>query len=320
MLTRSAAMQKANAYLRELGLPDVAVAATPNPEQRLWIVQHRNAAQPEVEITGGSPPVVPEEGAPYWASGSIPPWPEEIGMDEPESWKLDRGEGLLPSGWSHHLRSELDNSYWRQLIDFVGDDRLVHDVFPPPSQTFAAFELTDYDDVQVVILGQDPYPTPGHAHGLAFSVPAGVAKPKSLVNIHAVLESDLARPAPAHGNLEGWARQGVLLLNTVLTIRAGSDDDHAAHRRWQWERQGWQTFTDAVIRVVNSKAEPVVFILWGRPARRKRKLITNSRHLVVESSHPSPLSAYRGFLDSRPFSQTNQFLQEAGRRPIDWTA
>ena len=153
---------------------------------------------------------------------------------------------------------------------------------------------------------------------MAFSVPAGVPKPPSLKNIHAVLESELREPPPAHGNLEAWANQGVLLLNTVLTVRAGSKEDHAVHRRWRWEGQGWETFTDAVINAINAKSERVVFILWGGDAKRKKKLIDLARHAVLESAPPSPLSAYRGLLDGRPFSAANVLLEEAGRGRIDW--
>jgi|GEM_PF-61899 len=318
MLTRSEAMAKANAYFREEGMPDVAVSATPNPLQGLWIVGHHDPDHPDELIIGAGPLVVPTNGRVYMSGGSIPPWPEMVGLEEPESWSYDRGDDLLPGSWADRLGGEFEKGYWYELLDFVAQERGKHDVFPPPSQTFAAFELTPYDDVRVVILGQDPYPNPGQAHGLAFSVPTGVPKPPSLKNIHAVLESDLGEPAPAHGNLEAWAKQGVLLLNTVLTVRAGSKEDHAVHRRWRWEGQGWETFTDAVINAINAKSERVVFILWGEDAKRKKKLIDLARHAVLESAHPSPLSAYRGFFDSQPFSAANKLLAEAGRGKIDW--
>lgn len=197
-------------------------------------------------------------------------------------------------------------------------------MFPPPSQTFKAFELTPYDEVKVVILGQDPYPNPGEAHGLAFSVPAEVKrKPPSLKNIHKVLEADLSktlgRPvtAPEHGSLEGWADQGVLLLNTALTVRAGSKRDRELHRRWRLAGNGWATFTDAVIKAVSDKPDHAVFILWGNDAKQKEALIDN-RHAVIKSSHPSPFSARLGFLTSRPFSEANEELKGAGRGEIDW--
>ena len=238
MLTRAEAMAKADAYFREQGQPDVAVSATPNPLQALWIVGHEDPRQPDDLIVGNGPLVVPSNGPVYMANGSIPPWPEELGLEEPECWRYDRGEDLLGGGWDERLRWELDEPYWYELLEFLADERGRHDVFPPPSQTFRAFELTPYHEVKVVILGQDPYPNPGEAHGLAFSVPAEVKrKPPSLKNIHKILEADLSktvgRPvtAPEHGSLEGWADQGVLLLNTALTVRAGSKRDRQLHRR-----------------------------------------------------------------------------------------
>jgi hypothetical protein len=208
MLTRTEAMTKANAYFREEGMPDVAVSATPNPLQGLWIVGHHDPEHPDELIIGDGPLVVLTNGRVYMSGGSIPPWPEMIGLEEPESWRYDRGDDLLPGSWADRLGGEFEKDYWSELLDFVGEERGKHDVFPPPSQTFAAFEFTPYDDVRVVILGQDPYPNPGEAHGLAFSVPAGVPKPRSLKNIHAVLESELREPPPAHGNLEAWAQSG----------------------------------------------------------------------------------------------------------------
>lgn len=225
----------------------------------------------------------------------------------------------LPDDWSTHLRATLAAPYWSELMDFVTRERETHQVFPPEEQTFRAFELTSYDDVRVVILGQDPYPTPGKADGLAFSVSNPATKtPDSLRNIFTELAADVGAPMPASNSLEGWARQGVLLLNTALTLRSGDDVDHAAHRGWRWKRQGWHTFTDAAISAVSAKEHPVVFILWGAEARKKAKLINTNRHLVVQQVHPSPLSAYKGFFDSKPFSQANDFLRESGRGTIDW--
>lgn len=232
---------------------------------------------------------------------------------------------LLGAGWNEVLHDELRKPYWSKLLEFITAEHENHPVYPPRSHTFKAFELTPYDDVKVVILGQDPYPNPGEAHGLAFSVPADVSPlPGSLKNIHKVLVSDLSetldRPVsvPERGGLEGWAEQGVLLLNTALTVRAGAKEDREVHRRWTWQDQGWSTFTDAVIRAVNDKADRVVFILWGNEARQKEKLIDRSRHAVITSSHPSPLSAWRGFLTSRPFSGANKELARFGRAEIDW--
>ena len=176
---------------------------------------------------------------------------------------------------------------------------------------FAALRLTPYAETKVLILGQDPYHGPGQAHGLCFSVRRGVKVPPSLRNVYKELEADLGMPPPDHGNLDAWARQGVLLLNAVLTVRA---HEAASHRN-----QGWETFTDEVIRVVNLKPERIVFVLWGAYARKKKQLIDLTKHVVVESAHPSPLSAHNGFLGSRPFSQTNAALVEGGRAPVDWS-
>jgi uracil-DNA glycosylase len=211
--------------------------------------------------------------------------------------------------WNPVLRAEFDKPYWTELQAFVSAERGRYRVYPPPDEVFAALHLTPYADTRVVILGQDPYHGPGQAHGLCFSVRDGVASPPSLVNIHKELSDDLGIPAPQHGNLEAWARQGVLLLNTTLTVRAGAAASH--------QGKGWETFTNEVIRAVNAKPHPVVFILWGGHARRKRALL-DSRHIVIESAHPSPLSAHNGFFGSRPFSRTNEALQRAGLKPIDW--
>jgi len=212
--------------------------------------------------------------------------------------------------WNPLLRGEFDKPYWRELQDFVRAERDRHQVFPPHDEVFAALHLTPYAAVKVLILGQDPYHGPGQAHGLCFSVRPGVSKPPSLENIHAELHHDVGAPVPGHGSLEHWARQGVLLLNATLTVRARQAASH--------QRRGWETFTDEVIRVVNDKRERVVFILWGGSARRKRALVDASRHTVIESAHPSPLSASGGFFGSRPFSRANEALAAAGRAPVDW--
>ncbi|HYI63147.1 MAG TPA: uracil-DNA glycosylase [Acidimicrobiales bacterium] len=212
--------------------------------------------------------------------------------------------------WNPVLKAELAKPYFAQLRTFVDQERRRHPVFPPAEDVFAALHLTPYSEVKVLILGQDPYHGPGQAHGLCFSVQPGVAIPPSLANIYAELESDLGIPAPDHGNLEAWARQGVLLLNATLTVRARQAASH--------QGKGWETFTDEVIRAVAAKEERVVFVLWGSSARRKKALVDASRHVVIESPHPSPLSAHRGFLGSRPFSRANRALEEAGRGPVDW--
>jgi uracil-DNA glycosylase len=192
----------------------------------------------------------------------------------------------------------------------VAAERARHPVYPARDDVFACLHLTPFADTRVVILGQDPYHGRGQAHGLCFSVQRGVAIPPSLVNIHTELHDDLGIDPPPHGNLEAWARQGVLLLNTTLTVRGGQAASH--------QGKGWETFTDEVIRAVNAKEQRVVFILWGSHARRKKAMIDTSRHVVIESAHPSPLSARNGFFGSRPFSRANAALVEAGLEPIDW--
>ena len=212
--------------------------------------------------------------------------------------------------WNPMLRGEFDKPYWRDLQGFVRAERARHQVFPPHDEVFAALHLTPYAAVKVLILGQDPYHGPRQAHGLCFSVRPGVDKPPSLVNILTELHDDIGAPVPSHGSLEHWARQGVLLLNASLTVRARQAASH--------QRKGWETFTDEVIRVVNDKDARVVFILWGGSARRKRSLVDTSRHVIIESAHPSPLSASGGFFGSRPFSRANEALVAAGREPVDW--
>jgi uracil-DNA glycosylase len=221
------------------------------------------------------------------------------------------GNGIVKTDWNPILRDELDQPYWKDLQDFVAEERRNHIVYPPQPQVFAALHLTPYAGTRVLILGQDPYHGPRQAHGLCFSVQHGVGIPPSLMNIHAELRSDLGIEPPGHGNLEAWARQGVLLLNATLTVRAGQAASH--------QGKGWETFTDQVIRAVDAKRERVVFILWGASARKKKPLIDTTRHAIVESAHPSPFSARNGFLGSRPFSRTNAALVEAGVEPVDWT-
>ena len=217
---------------------------------------------------------------------------------------------MAVTDWNPVLRGELAKPYWAQLQTFVAGERARHPVYPPNDEVFAALHLTRFADTRVVILGQDPYHGPGQAHGLCFSVRDGVRLPPSLVNIYAELESDLGIVAPRRGDLSAWARQGVLLLNTTLTVRGGAAASH--------QGKGWETFTDEVIGAVNRKDHRVVFILWGSHARRKKALVDTARHTVIESAHPSPLSASNGFLRSRPFSRANAALVEAGLEPIDW--
>lgn len=214
----------------------------------------------------------------------------------------------LPKCWHAALATDFAAPRFQQLRSFVEQERREHAVFPSPDNVFHAFKRTPLDQVRVLILGQDPYHDLGQAHGLSFSVPPGVKTPPSLRNIFRELRDDLGIEPAEHGCLESWADQGVLLLNTVLTVRAHEPHSH--------RRRGWEEFTDRVIACVNERPS-VAFVLWGRPAQQKSQLIDN-RHLVIESAHPSPLSARRGFFGSRPFSKINSFLIQNGVQPIDW--
>lgn len=217
----------------------------------------------------------------------------------------------LNESWLEPLRSEFDSPYMAELKRFlVAEKEAGKRIFPPGGEWFHALEATPLEEVRVVILGQDPYHGPGQAHGLCFSVRPGVRIPPSLVNIYKELQSDLGIPPANHGNLEAWAKQGVLLLNAVLTVEA--------HRAASHQGKGWERFTDAVIRLVAERDRPAVFILWGSYAQRKASFVDTRRHLVLKSPHPSPLSAHNGFFGSKPFSKTNRFLEEHGMAPIDW--
>ncbi|WP_458525886.1 uracil-DNA glycosylase [Onishia taeanensis] len=217
----------------------------------------------------------------------------------------------LPEGWDRHLGAEFGAPYMQALRDALAKDKEEQRViYPHSADWFRAFDLTPLDRVKVVILGQDPYHGPGQAHGLCFSVQPGVKLPPSLRNIYKELASDLDFTPVNHGHLEHWARQGVLLLNTVLTVEAGQA---ASHRG-----RGWEPFTDKAIATVSEHCPPCVFLLWGSHARQKKALIDTDRHLVLESPHPSPLSAHRGFFGNHHFSRANAFLAEHGRDPIDW--
>ena len=212
--------------------------------------------------------------------------------------------------WEEALSPEFKKPYYRKLYQTIREEYHTHVIYPPSQEIFTAFHLTPLEQVKVVILGQDPYHEPGQAHGLCFSVKKGVEIPPSLVNIYQELHDDLGCPIPHHGYLAHWAEQGVLMLNTLLTVRA--------HQAFSHKDIGWEEFTDAAIRAVDREDRPIVFILWGRPAQQKKILITNPNRLIIESPHPSPLSAYRGFFGSRPFSRTNDWLIEHGETPIDW--
>jgi len=217
----------------------------------------------------------------------------------------------IENDWYERLYDEFTAEYFVQLLTFVQQERHSHEVFPSPDNVFAALNATSCVDTRVVILGQDPYHGPGQAHGLCFSVQHDVAIPPSLANIFTELEHDIGITKPTHGCLTKWAQQGVLLLNTILTVRRGEPGSHHA--------KGWERFTDQIISLVNAKDSPVAFVLWGNPARRKKALITGSHHLIIEAPHPSPLSAHRGFFGSQPFTKLNEFLAQHGYPAIDWS-
>jgi uracil-DNA glycosylase len=216
----------------------------------------------------------------------------------------------LPASWQPVLCEEVTKPYYRTLQDFVARERQAHTIFPPAEHMFAALEHTRFDQVKVLLLGQDPYHGDGQAHGLCFSVQHGVKPPPSLVNIYKELKADLGCDIPNHGCLMKWAEQGVLMLNAVLTVRAHEPNSH--------KDRGWELFTDAVIRAVNAKPERMVFVLWGAYAQKKVALIDQTRHVIIGGAHPSPLSARRGFMGSKPFSAINAALQASGKSAIDW--
>lgn len=217
---------------------------------------------------------------------------------------------MISNDWLPELENEFKKPYYKELFKFVKNEYENYQVFPPSSDIFNAFHFTPLSQVKVVILGQDPYHDVGQAHGLCFSVKPDVDIPPSLVNIYKELQDDLGCEIPNNGYLEKWARQGVLMLNTVLTVRAHNANSHRGH--------GWEEFTDAVINILNKQDRPIVFILWGKPAQNKMKMLNNPNHLYLQAPHPSPLSSYRGFFGSRPFSKTNNFLKSHGQEPIDW--
>ncbi|MBQ6368459.1 MAG: uracil-DNA glycosylase [Parasporobacterium sp.] len=216
----------------------------------------------------------------------------------------------ISNDWQEALKAEYAKPYYKQLYQFVNEEYRTRKIFPPGNDIFNAFHLTPLNQVKAVILGQDPYHNDGQAHGLCFSVNKGVEIPPSLVNIYKELHDDIGFMIPDHGCLTEWAEQGVLLLNTVLTVRAHQANSH--------RNVGWEQFTDAAIKVLNEQDRPIVFMLWGRPAREKKKLLTNPQHLILEAAHPSPLSAYNGFFGCRHFSKCNQFLVSKGVEPVNW--
>lgn len=225
-----------------------------------------------------------------------------------ESAKIDP---QIEAGWKDALKDEFTQPYFADLKAFLIQEKSKHEIYPPSNLIFNAFYMAPFADVKVVILGQDPYHGKGQAHGLCFSVLDGVKLPPSLQNIYKELKADLNLEMPEKGNLEHWAKQGVLLLNSVLTVRKGQAGSH--------QKKGWERFTDSAIKAVSEMHDSVVFILWGNYARSKRELINADKHLVLEAVHPSPFSAYSGFFGCKHFSKTNEFLIEKGRTPIDWS-
>lgn len=226
--------------------------------------------------------------------------------------KSSPGAGFdkLPGNWASVLKEELQQPYWTHLQEFITSERTSHEIFPPEDRLFSAFHLTPFEKVRVLLLGQDPYPTPGHAHGLCFSVLPGVSIPASLRNMYIELRADIGCETPKHGYLASWAEQGILMLNAVLTVRSGEPNSH--------KNKGWERFTDAAIQAVSDKQEPVVFVLWGAYAQKTSKRIDTNRHVVIQSAHPSPLSARNGFFGSKPYSKINAALEKNGFAPIDW--
>ena len=225
--------------------------------------------------------------------------------------ETERAVKLNPA-WLTHMEGEFSQKYMQSLGQFLRNEKSQgKQIYPPGEQIFSALNTTPLDQVKVVILGQDPYHGPGQAHGLCFSVLPGVAVPPSLKNIFKEINADLGIPTPSHGYLQSWAQQGVLLLNAVLTVEKSMAASH--------QGKGWEQFTDKVVDVVNQRKEQVVFLLWGSYAQKKGQIIDRKRHHVMQSTHPSPLSAHRGFLGCRHFSQTNQYLEKTGQQPIDWS-
>jgi len=223
---------------------------------------------------------------------------------------MEKPDPKINPEWLEILRPEFSKPYFEELKSFLLEEKKAYRVFPAGSRIFAALDHTPFSKVKVVILGQDPYHGDGQAHGLCFSVPEGIAIPPSLVNIYKELNTDLGIPIPKSGNLEKWAHQGVLLLNATLTVRANQAGSH--------QRRGWENFTDEIIRQLSARQTGLVFILWGSYAQAKESLIDRSKHFILKSVHPSPLSVYRGFFGCRHFSQTNKLLIQSGKQPVDW--
>lgn len=216
----------------------------------------------------------------------------------------------IGNDWDIMLQDEFDRPYFKRLENFLTEERARYEIYPPQEDVFNALRYSSFQDTKVVILGQDPYHEPGQAHGLCFSVNKGVTIPPSLVNIYKEIENDLGIKMPGHGCLADWAKQGVLLLNTVLTVRRGQANSHKG--------KGWEIFTDRIVEILNQRQKPMVFILWGANAKSKTELITNKEHMVITGAHPSPLSAWKGFFGGRYFSKANRYLEITGQEPVDW--
>ncbi len=333
MISHQEAKRRAAEHLRVEGSPWAVSRATRERRYGVWIIGYRDPARPDEMLEGGGL-VVTDEGDVHdlgSAPGSLDDLMHALGRSpmldatdvyarEGEGLALladldrDEADGLAAwaSGrrpWPDVLAEQLSKPYFRDLLRFVDRERATHEVYPEPHEMFAAFHLTDYKQLKVVILGQDPYSQPGQANGLCFSVPPGVTKPRSLTNIHAAMQNDGIVP-PEHGDLTALARQGVLLLNTALTVRLAEPRSHAKE---------WREFTDTVIRLLNDRDEPLVFVLWGVAAQRKQRLIDTDWHAVIEAPHPAARGmAQVRFRQSRTFSEVNRFLREFGHEPIDW--
>ena len=217
---------------------------------------------------------------------------------------------IFQNDWQAVLGEEFQKPYYLQLREFLKQEYETQIIFPQLNDLWSAFHVTAYADVKVVILGQDPYHGAGQAHGMSFSVKPGIPQPPSLKNMLKELQADIGCDIPTHGSLMSWAEQGVLLLNTVLTVRQGQAHSH--------KDKGWEIFTDTVIEKLSARDEPIIFVLWGRPAQQKERLIDTTKHMILKAPHPSPLSAHRGFFGSKPYSQINALLQQAGKQPIAW--
>jgi uracil-DNA glycosylase len=287
-------------------LGDVTPAADTSPRDRP-AASAPVASKPVASAPAASKPVAsaPVASAPA-ASAPVASKP----VAKAPSGKGSGGKLSLPASWHERIGSELEKPYFRDLAGFLQGERKKHQVFPPEGEVFTAFELCPFDKVRVVLIGQDPYHDDDQAHGLCFSVKKGVKPPPSLVNMYKELKNDLGVPMATHGNLEAWARQGILMLNAVLTVRAHEPNSH--------KDKGWEKLTDAVIRALNERRDPAVFVLWGGYAQKKGSIVDGARHVVIKNAHPSPLSA-KLFMGSKPFSAINKALAKLGKEPIDWS-